>query len=27
MLGGLAGPLAGKIPPTSPADNKGQAFE
>jgi hypothetical protein len=26
-LGALAGPLAGKIPPTSPADNKGQAFE
>lgn len=27
MLGGLAGPLAGKIPATSPADNKGQAFD
>jgi hypothetical protein len=27
ILAGLAGPLAGKIPPTGPADNKGQAFE
>jgi hypothetical protein len=27
MLGGLAGPLAGKIPPTGAADSKGQTFE
>jgi hypothetical protein len=26
-LGALAGPLAGRIPPTGPGDNKGQAFE
>lgn len=26
-LGGLGKPLAGKIPPATPADNKGQAFE